>query len=65
MSPKSTEQIRSHCPVNDGLEIFGDKWSLLIVRDIVFDDPPRLWNGLAGSMARHGFQHHSASRARG
>jgi DNA-binding HxlR family transcriptional regulator len=27
---------RSHCPVNYGLEIFGDKWSLLIVRDIVF-----------------------------
>lgn len=28
--------MRSHCPVNYGLEIFGDKWSLLIVRDIVF-----------------------------
>lgn len=28
--------LRSHCPVNFGLEAFGDKWSLLILRDIVF-----------------------------
>ena len=28
--------IKSHCPVNFGLEVFGDNWSLLIVRDIVF-----------------------------
>lgn len=27
---------KSHCPVNFGLEAFGDNWSLLIVRDIVF-----------------------------
>ena len=30
------EDIRSHCAVNYGVEIFGDRWSLLIVRDIVF-----------------------------
>lgn len=36
MSPKSADHIRSHCPVSYGLEIFGDRWSLLIVRDIVF-----------------------------
>lgn len=30
------ENVRSHCPVNYGLETFGDKWSLLIIRDIVF-----------------------------
>ena len=36
MSPAADEDVRSHCPVNYGLEIFGDKWSLLIVRDIVF-----------------------------
>ena len=30
------KDVRSHCSVNYGLEIFGDKWSLLIVRDIVF-----------------------------
>jgi len=27
---------KSHCPVNFALEAFGDTWSLLIVRDIVF-----------------------------
>ena len=36
MRPTTREDVRSHCPVNYGLEIFGDKWSLLIVRDIVF-----------------------------
>lgn len=29
-------RFRSDCPVNFGLETFGDKWSLLIIRDIVF-----------------------------
>jgi DNA-binding HxlR family transcriptional regulator len=27
---------KSHCPINYGLEIFGDPWSLLIVRDVVY-----------------------------
>jgi len=27
---------KSDCPINFALEIFGDKWSLLIVRDIVY-----------------------------
>jgi len=35
MSGKESK-LRSNCPVNFGLETFGDKWSLLIVRDIVF-----------------------------
>lgn len=30
------ENHRSHCPVNLGLEVFGDKWSLVIIRDIMF-----------------------------
>ncbi|WP_253073593.1 winged helix-turn-helix transcriptional regulator [Sodalis ligni] len=30
------KEIRSHCAVNYGVEIFGDRWSLLIIRDIVF-----------------------------
>ena len=29
-------KLRSHCPVNYGLESFGDPWALLILRDIVF-----------------------------
>ena len=27
---------KSHCPINFSLETFGDPWSLLIVRDIVY-----------------------------
>jgi len=27
---------RSECPISFGLDIFGDKWSLLIIRDIMF-----------------------------
>jgi len=30
------KKLRSHCPVNYGLEAFGDRWALLILRDIVF-----------------------------
>ena len=28
---------RSHCPMNLAVEIFGDKWSLLIIRDIIIE----------------------------
>ncbi|HRD78698.1 MAG TPA: helix-turn-helix domain-containing protein [Hyphomicrobiaceae bacterium] len=27
--------LRSHCPINFGLEIFGDKWTLLVLRDLL------------------------------
>lgn len=29
---------RSDCPINLALEVFGDRWTLLILRDIVFAD---------------------------
>lgn len=29
-------KYRSDCPISTALDIFGDKWSLLIVRDMVF-----------------------------
>ena len=29
------EKIRSNCPISCSLDIFGDKWSLLIIRDIM------------------------------
>lgn len=29
---------RSDCPINLTLEVIGDKWSLLIIRDIIFGD---------------------------
>jgi DNA-binding HxlR family transcriptional regulator len=30
------DSTRSHCPINFALETFGDTWSLIIIRDIVF-----------------------------
>ena len=33
---KHTHQKRSDCPINFALEMFGDPWSLLIIRDIVY-----------------------------
>lgn len=29
-------QPRSECPLSNSLDIFGDKWSLLIIRDLMF-----------------------------
>ena len=29
------EKIRSNCPLSSSLDIFGDKWSLLIIRDVM------------------------------
>ena len=31
-----TDEHRSGCPINLSLEILGDKWSLLIIRDMMF-----------------------------
>lgn len=31
------ENHRSLCPINLAMEVFGDKWSLIIIRDIMFD----------------------------
>jgi DNA-binding HxlR family transcriptional regulator len=28
--------MRSNCPLNFGIEIFGDRWTLLIIRDLMF-----------------------------
>jgi DNA-binding HxlR family transcriptional regulator len=30
------EDRRSACPISLGLEVFGDRWSLLIIRDMMF-----------------------------
>jgi DNA-binding HxlR family transcriptional regulator len=37
MAAVNNEQ-RSGCPINLALEVLGDKWSLLVLRDIVFAD---------------------------
>lgn len=31
-----TPRFRSGCPINLGLEVFGDRWTLLIIRDMMF-----------------------------
>jgi hypothetical protein len=31
-----TEEQRSGCPINLTLEVVGDKWSLLVIRDMIF-----------------------------
>jgi DNA-binding HxlR family transcriptional regulator len=35
---REANQPRSGCPVNAAVEAFGDRWSLLVLRDIVFGD---------------------------
>jgi len=35
MAGKALPKHRSGCPVNISLEVFGDRWSLLIVRDLM------------------------------
>jgi DNA-binding HxlR family transcriptional regulator len=34
--PAKKPSIRSHCPIGFALDLFGDKWTLLIVRDLLF-----------------------------
>lgn len=34
--PKKAPAHRSHCPISYALDVFGDKWTLLIVRDLMF-----------------------------
>jgi DNA-binding HxlR family transcriptional regulator len=33
---KKKIEFRSDCPISTALDIFGDKWSLLVVRDLLF-----------------------------
>jgi DNA-binding HxlR family transcriptional regulator len=35
---KKRPQRRSDCPISFALDTFGDKWSLLIIRDLMFKD---------------------------
>ena len=32
-----SKEFRSGCPINLALEIIGDRWSLIVLRDIIFD----------------------------
>jgi DNA-binding HxlR family transcriptional regulator len=40
---------RSGCPINQAVEAFGDRWSLLVLRDIVFGGRRHFRELLAGS----------------
>lgn len=31
-------QARSECPINAAVEVLGDRWSLLVLRDVIFGD---------------------------
>ena len=31
-----TSQPRSGCPINAAVEAFGDRWTLLVLRDVMF-----------------------------
>ena len=33
---KDKKNFRSDCPISSALDLFGDKWSLLIIRDLVY-----------------------------
>jgi len=33
---KIKNSFRSNCPISSALDLFGDKWSLLIIRDLVY-----------------------------
>lgn len=39
---------RSHCPISYALDLFGDKWTLLIIRDMLFKQKRR-FGQFAGS----------------
>lgn len=43
--------MRSMCPVSSVLDIIGDKWTLLVVRDLMFLGK-RMYNELADSMEK-------------
>jgi len=34
----NSQNCRSNCPINYLLELFGDKWTLLVIRDLMFKE---------------------------
>ena len=36
VEPATKDQHRSGCPINLTLEVLGDRWSLIVIRDIIF-----------------------------
>jgi len=48
-NPDDSDPSRSGCPVSLGLDIFGDRWTLLIVRDLMFSGKRHYREMLASS----------------
>lgn len=48
MGRSSNVRRRSNCPLNVSLEIFGDRWTLLIVRDLMLKGRTRFGEFLEG-----------------
>ena len=48
MKKRVVSKRRSDCPLNATLEVFGDRWSLLIVRDLLFKRRTAYKDFLAG-----------------
>jgi len=46
------ESARSGCPINAAVEAFGDSWSLLVLRDVMFGNRRYFRELLAGSEER-------------
>ncbi|MGH9272336.1 MAG: winged helix-turn-helix transcriptional regulator [Ilumatobacteraceae bacterium] len=44
-----SDEPRSGCPVNAAVEAFGDRWSLIVLRDVMFGDKRYFRELLAGS----------------
>jgi DNA-binding HxlR family transcriptional regulator len=43
-------ELRSGCPINAAVEAFGDRWSLIVLRDIIFGDSHYFRELQAGSL---------------
>ena len=46
----AANEPRSECPINAAIEVFGDRWSLIVLRDIVFGDKRYFRELQAGSL---------------
>jgi DNA-binding HxlR family transcriptional regulator len=66
--PKSNSEPRSGCPVSLSLEVFGDRWSLLIIRDLMvrgyrtFREFQQSGEGIATNILAHRLQRLEAAR---
>lgn len=45
-----TTQPRSGCPINQAVEVFGDSWSMLVLRDVMFGNRRHFRELLDGSI---------------